>query len=486
MGRRTGWWRGRTVLAGAAALLSVVAPAGQAMTATAADTPPPYRFAADAERIEGATNIADAVRLTPGTYYRSTIRDNGKLYYGLRLDDASTESSTSSASGVSDASHASSAYVSATAVPKPGTKVTYSDGLKVSLQDSDGHRCFSGDAGIARFGPTESPRPLTAWASRRAGPGAYTCKGAGTYTVLVERTSGPGSSLDDWELELQYVSEPALEEVTSTAAPRVWDSASPQMLDGLARTREGGTSFSGARSLEQGVWKDGIRAGQTLFYRVPVDWGQQLDATAELGPADGDGYLGNALVMALHNPVRALVDDADVGYDGSRKRTGLEPLPPVAYENRFAVDDQAGGMRFAGWYYLVVHLAEEMSDKFGDGPFELTLRVRVRGTAGEAPAYSGAAVPRDVFEVTAKDKDAAASGSAATGGDGGDGGGSSSENIAMKAVAVGGIGTGSVLVLGLVMWTVVARRRAGADARERAVPVAGGGASRTYGRSRAR
>lgn len=120
----------------------------------------------------------------------------------------------------------------------------------------------------------------------------------------------------------------------------------PQALDGLARTREGGTSFSGARSLEEGVWKDGIRAGQTLFYRVPVDWGQQLDATAELGPASGDGYLGNALVMALHNPVRALVDDADVGYDGSRKRTGLEPLPPVAYENRFAVDDQAGGMRF--------------------------------------------------------------------------------------------------------------------------------------------
>ncbi|WP_199854777.1 hypothetical protein [Streptomyces dioscori] len=473
MGRRTGWWRGRTVLAGAAALLSVAVPAGRATTATAADAPPSYRFAADAERIEGAEQATEAERLTPGTYYRSTIRDNGKLYYGLRLDEATS---------------ASSAYVSATAVPKPGTKVTYSDGLKVSLQDPDGHRCFSGDAGIARFGPTESPRPLTAWASRRTGPGAYTCKGAGTYSVLVERTSGPGSSLDDWELELRYVSEPALEKAASTAAPQVWDSASPQAFEGPALAREGGTGFSGARSLEQGVWKDGIRAGQTLFYRVPVDWGQQLDATAELGRASGDGYLGNAFVMSLHNPVRALVDDADTGYDGSRKRTALRPLPPVAYENRFAVDDHVGGMRFAGWYYLVVHLAAEVSDKFGDGPIELTLRVRVRGTAGEAPAYSGAAVPRDVFEVTAKDKDAAASGSAATGGDGGNGGdgGSSGENTAMKAVAVGGIGTGCVLVLGLAMWTVVARRRAGAEAAEGAVPVAGGGAARTYGRSRVR
>ncbi|MEU9184876.1 hypothetical protein AB0D14_09965 [Streptomyces sp. NPDC048484] len=460
MGRRTRWWRGRTALAGAAALLSVGASAGQT---PAAGTTPPYRFAAGAERIEGATQLSDAVRLTPGTTYRSTIRDDGKLYYGLRLDKAS------------------SAYVSATAVPKQGTKVVYSDGIKVSLQDAAGHKCFSGDAGAARFGPTESPRPLTAWASRRAGPGAYSCKDVGTYSVLVERTSGSGSSPDDWELELQYVSEPALEETAPTAAPEVWDSASPEVPDGSARPREGGTSFNAARSLEQGVWKDEIQAGQTLFYRVPVDWGQQIDATAELGPADGDGFLGNALVMSLYNPVRALVDDADTGYDGTRQRTALEPLPPVAYENRYAVDDQVGGMRFAGWYYLAVHLGAGMADKFGDGPFELTLSVGVRGAAGKAPAYGGAVAPRDVFEVTAGDRDDAERGTAATGGGGGAG-----ENLAMKAVAAGGIGAGCVLVLGLAVWTVADRRRAAAEAAEGAVPVADGVAARTYGRPRAR
>lgn len=34
----------------------------------------------------------------------------------------------------------------------------------------------------------------------------------------------------------------------------------------------------------------------------------------------------------------------------------------------------------------------------------------------------------------------------------------------MKLIAAGGIGAGSVLVLTLGMWTVVARRRAGTDA----------------------
>ncbi|MGP4043369.1 hypothetical protein [Streptomyces sp. 2A115] len=434
MGRRTVWWRGRTVLAGVAALLAIVASAGHTK---AAGTPDPYRFAPDAKPVDGETNVTDAVRLMPGTTYRSSIRNNGKLYYRLRLDAASN------------------AYVSATAVPKPGAKVVYSDGIKVSVQDSNGRNCFSGDADAARFGPTESPRPITAWASRRAGRGAYSCEGAGTYSVLVERISGAESSPDDWDLELQYVSEPALGKTAPTAAPEVWNSASPEALDGSARTRKGGTSFTEARSLAQGVWKDGIQAGQTLFYRVPVDWGQQIYATAELGPSSGDGFLGSALVISLYNPVRAFVDDADAGYDGKERPTALKPLPPVGYENRYDVDDQVSGMRFAGWYYLAVHLSAEMTDKFGAGPYALTLRVRVSGAAEAAPPYEGAAAPRDVFDVTAGDKDAAASGNVATGG-----AGSSDGNIAMKAVAVGGIGTGVVLVLGLGVWTVVARWRA--------------------------
>jgi hypothetical protein len=449
MGRRTGRWRGRTVLAGAAALFSVVASAGQA---TAAGTPPPYRFAADSERVEGTTTATDAVRLTPGATYRSSIRNKGKLYYGLRLDAVST------------------AYVSATAVPKAGTKVVYADGIKVSIQDPNGHKCFSGDSAEARFGPTESPRPLTAWASRRTGPGTYTCKGAGTYSVLVERISGAESSPDDWELELRYVSEPALKKAASTTAPEVWDSASPQVIDGPARPRKGGTSFNEARGLEQGVWEDLIQAGQTLFYRVPVDWGQQIYATAELGPASGDGFLGNALGLSLYNPVRALVDDAGTGYDGTEKAATLEPLPPVAYENRYDLDDQVSGMRFAGWYYLAVHLGTEMADKFGDGPFDLTLRVRVSGAAGASVAYDGVAAPRDVFDVTAGDKDAASIGAAAPGGDG-DGDAGPDGNTAMKAVAAGGIGAGTVLVLGLGVWTVVVRRRAAAA--EAAGPAAG-------------
>jgi hypothetical protein len=188
--------------------------------------------------------------------------------------------------------------------------------------------------------------------------------------------------------------------------------------------------------------------------------------------------VGNALVMSLYNPVRGFVDDATTGYDGRQRTVDLEPLPPVRYDNRFALDDEMSAVRFAGWYYLAVHLGAPLADRFGDGPLGLTLRVRVAGSAAEGPGYLGTSDPSGVFEITDEDQEAAESGSVgggtASGTTGGSDGGEESgtaeplgnaqgigaDDTAMKVVAVGGIGTGSLLLLGLGVWTVVARRGA--------------------------
>ncbi|WP_406838018.1 hypothetical protein ACICHK_20355 [Streptomyces sp. AHU1] len=424
---------------------------------TAADgTPGPYAFAEDAVTVEGATDTTDSVLLRPGRTYRSSVgvagRD-GRLYYRLDLDPVS------------------GAYVSATAVPRPGTTVSYSDGLKVSLQDADGRNCSS--TGSAHFGATESPHPIAAWASRETGGRQYACQAAGTYYMVLERTgaadaasAGKGPAATEpsasraWDLELGYVSEPALKSASGpTSAPEVWNSASPEALVGDAVHRSGGAGFSRAAPLGQGIWKDRIGPGQTRFYKVPVDWGQQVQATAELGSTSrGEGSVGTALVMSLYNPVRGFVDGVGAGYDGGQRSAAFAPLPPVAYENRYALNDRVSGMRFAGSYYLVVHLAAQVADRFGEGPFGLTLRVGVTGAAGTAPAYAGRPTPRDVFAVPAAGEETAGEGTADGTGTG-DGGGPGRGGI-MKLVAVGGIGTGSLLMLTLGTWTVAARRRA--------------------------
>ncbi|WP_326580594.1 hypothetical protein OG889_22165 [Streptomyces sp. NBC_00481] len=489
MGRRTVWWRAAAAVGAALCATTAAIP-----SAVAADALTPYSYAEGATTVEGATSSTGAVRLAAGETYRSSIGPGGKLYYRLDLGAAAN------------------AYVSATAVPAAGAAVASADGVRVSLQDADAHRC---SYETARFGPTRSAHPVTAWASREVGSDEYMCQGAGVFYVVVERVgtavgTGTGTSTgsasgavtgspsegssEEWGLELGFVSEPAVTKGGPTSAPQSWNSASPEGLSGDPESRRGGSGFATASPVAQGVWQDeaGIRAGETLFYKVPVGWGQQLYATAELGSTTGgDGYVGNAFVMSLYNPVRGFVDDRTANYGGEQRSASLDPLPPVAYENRSSLDDEVSGMRFAGWYYLALHLGTSVADRFGDEPLGLTLRVRLEGEAGAGPGYLGASEPRGVFEVTGEDQEAAESGATGDTLDGaGDGGGGDAETsgagegsgdssgagdqrLAMTVVAAGGIGTGSLLVLVLLVWTLVARRRAPVDAEpERLRPAA--------------
>ncbi|WP_167533678.1 hypothetical protein [Streptomyces marokkonensis] len=402
-----------------------------AAAAGSAGTAGSYAFAEDARSIDGAVTTADAVELVPGRTYRSTLPTTGTTYYRLELDDTST------------------LYASATAVPPAGRDSSVIDGLKVSVQNGDGRSC---DADTATFGAGGSPHPVAAWAMREISPRRSLCKDAGTYYLTVERADpdGKGSSPGPWEIELTAVSEPALEEPGPTEAPEEWNSAPPRPVTGEPERRPGGGGFAEATPLGQGVWRDDIRPGQTLFYKVPVDWGQQLHTTAELGSAGsaGRGFVAAALDLDLYNPARGHVEDLGVGYDGGQKSKSLAPLPPVAYANRHAPGRQVAAVRFAGSYYLVAHLSAEVADDFGDAPVPLTLRVRLSGAAQEGPGYAGRSVPSGLFTVTEEDREAAAEGGAAGG------------DAVYRALAVGGIGAGSALLAGLGVWTLVARRRA--------------------------
>jgi hypothetical protein len=116
-------------------------------------------------------------------------------------------------------------------------------------------------------------------------------------------------------------------------------------------------------------------------------------------------------------------------------------------------------MRFAGWYYLAVHLGTPVGDRFGEGPFGLTLRIRVSGEARPGPVYTGRSAPSGVFEVGARTRGEAADGTG-NGTDGATGGsGRGADSRTMKLLAAGGLGTGSLLLLWLGLWIVLSRRR---------------------------
>ncbi|MFE9855055.1 hypothetical protein [Streptomyces sp. NPDC005780] len=422
--------RGRVTLAAVAAMCAVAALPGPAWAdgETAA-----YTFDPGAEAVAGAVVNTDAKALKAGSVYRSSIKAGEKLYYRLNLD-ATTN-----------------AYVSAVAVPGSGGKVAYGDGITVSVRDSSDLQCSTEDA---RFESAEYPRPIAAYAYRVVEKDSSTCQGPGTYNVLVERESKATSGPEDWELELRYATEPALADDAAmpTEAPEDWPSASPAPpTPATDNRRQGGSGYYDATSLETGEWKDEITPGQTLFYRVPVDWGQQIFATAGLGNSTAsDEYISGALTMALDNPALGHVDDVSpMAYSGKPASVSLDPVPPVAYRNRFDAGSSVSAMRYAGWYYLSVTLSPKVADAYGDKPFPLTLSVKVEGKAEGSP-YEGDA---GIFAVTDKDKDLARSGQSGPQA-------AESESNTMKLVGAAGIGAGAVLVLALGVWTLLARRRA--------------------------
>ncbi|MFE7934067.1 hypothetical protein ACFU6S_36185 [Streptomyces sp. NPDC057456] len=459
--------RGAVVGAVRSAVVGVVLCVASAVlpgqVAVAAPSVPSYAFADDVRSAPAATGTTGAARLEPGATYRSSLQDEEKAYYRLELDGTSN------------------VYVSVTAIPRAGATLSAGDGISVFVQDADSTTCSSDSVTV---GTARSPQPLTAWGARELLPGKGLCQKAGTYYVVVEHTgSGSGSGSDSgsgsgsgeeetdlsaadrlWDLELAPVSESPPAKAAATSVPEAWDSATPTPPGDEPVAVRGGAGFTEAAAVEQGVRSDEIVPGQTLFYKVPVDWGRQLSATVDLGSADKtSGYVVDALDLTLYNPVRATVKETGTGYGGSQKSVSLPPVPPVRYVNRYAPTDPTKSLRFAGSYYLVVHLAAQVAESFGEGPYGLTLRVRLGGSTQAGPGYARQSTPRGFFDVGVPDPEPSAgagAGSADASGDGPSGG-----DPVMKAVAVGGIGTGSALLMVLGVWTLTARRRAAAQMR---------------------
>lgn len=416
----------------------------------------PRAYGTEGRPVDGGTSGEKAARIGPGQFTDS-IGPGATLYYSVDLDAKS------------------SAFISATAAPRPGTAVaSYGDGLEVRLRSVSGEDCSGKSWGFA--GGDES-HPIADYASRIMDPRpSARCQKAGPHLFTVERKGREGSDASRWPIEIRFMNEPGAPGATTTPpAAGSWSSESPVPPSGTAKRARGGSGFNDAGPVFDGVWKDRVRPGETRFYRVPVDWGRQLFAGVEIPDRELDGasaHVSNALGVSLHNPARGQVTDDFGSYGGEQVGVGAGTAP-VAYNNRFDAQDSVSAMRFAGWYYLAVTVHRDVT-QFFDEEVPVTLRITVEGQRKAAPPYRGNAAAAG-FAVTDEDREAAKNGTAPEAGP---------STGALRLVGVAGIGTGTVLVLGLAGWRLVARRRAaaatagtgtGAGAHQPSVPEGGFG-----------
>lgn len=208
-----------------------------------------------------------------------------------------------------------------------------------------------------------------------------------------------GEDLDGEPVQLVVSEEPPVDRVESLPAPAEAPGATDPWREGPGV--EGptpGASFNDAPLLDAGSHRQSLVPGEVQFFRVPVDWGQRLQAQIRMvrpGAALADA-------IGLVRPVDVLV----YGPSYDRVATGGRTIvntsgptsravstPEVRYRNREALTIARGASE-AGDYYVGVSLSGDSSGREGEAflvPYTLT--VRTVGEPSGAPSYLAEGVP---------------------------------------------------------------------------------------------
>lgn len=383
-----------------------------------------YETAADAQQVKGATSAgAEGPRLTPGTYI-DTISAGERKYYRVVLDDTSN------------------AYVSAVLAPPREGRVSATDGIRVSLRSTQGAQCsVSND--ITFGGAT--PLPVADYSTRRIGKGRE-CQSAGDYVYSVEWIGASGSSnANRWPVELKFMTEPGLKVgAAMPSEPTAERSRLPGQVKGPTQGASGGSGFNDATPVGHGVWHDRLNPGESRFYRVPLDWGQQLFLDADFGDSVVTGAATAAgLRMTVFNTARGFAEDAEGDYRGRPTTLSLSTAP-TAFANRISDLDDRSAMRFSGWYYIRISLDQRLIN-----PLPVTLRVGIAGEPQDGPDYDGDAMAAG-FGISKVERAAAQQNALLDDDD--------DRAEMLTIVGVVGLVLGTMLVSWLAIWAVLSRR----------------------------
>ncbi|MFE1769854.1 VWA domain-containing protein [Streptomyces sp. NPDC059008] len=407
-----------------------------------------YRF--KGKPVRGTATRSGAPDIGPGQYLDS-IGPNEERYYATDLDAVST------------------ADFSATVVPQPGAAVDSLDTLRTRIAYGTDSSC---DSTSEMFGQTEGATPLTSGVSRVPSQGGTsTCDKAGRYWLVVERKAAKGSDAARWPMELTFhVEQPLAKGVTPAQSEPEYGAGDKDatLPTGASKDVTGGTGFNDARTLHPGVWRDKILPAQTLWYKVPVGWGQQLRYDVEFGNEPTvRGYSSHISYGAtqVYTPFRAPVGSGagqfsrHASYDGRLAALSMGTVP-VSWTNRYETHPNVIPVHHKGDFYLAVTLGAKASQIAENPRIGVVLRVAVLGKEKSGPEAGASAAKVDTSPGE--------SGRSADGGDGGGGGWSTGRVVAL---AVGGVGV--LLLAGLALAYVRARRKPAA-AEGNSDPMRGG------------
>jgi Ca-activated chloride channel family protein len=328
-------------------------------------------YAPQGTPVEGTDDADGAPLLAPGQYL-DTIGDGAE-----------------SETYLVDPAEGGTLHVSATDRPT-SSSLSDSEQIEIVVSTPDGEVCDQEQA--SSLGAFDRLTPVTA-AVRVDGESLAECGGA-PYAVSVHRTDGSGVQ----PLEVTVLEEPAVEDAESLppAAEPGEFAVRGEPASGKPEAVFGSPSFTSAPLLEPGAYTDSILVGETLFYGVQLDWGQQLVCDVRFGRSapvhQALGSRNPTAIVQSFGPLRdgffdpSQLDTDRQLFNASRAVSVHFATPPVRYHNR---DGQLGVQpaSLPGTYYCSAFLNGD-SDYAAAGEVPIELTMSVVGTAGEgAPTY---------------------------------------------------------------------------------------------------
>lgn len=334
--------------------------------------------------VTGSTDPADPTDLAAGLWSTTLASESEPLHFSY---DRRIQGST--------------VHIGVVGAPAGGD----GDGLSIAatdaaIDDPEGDDCGSDTA------TTDSSAPYGTFGAQvvvgdEADQPDSTCPSADTVAITLSRYSSYNEA--DLPVALKIVEEAP---VSDRGAPLpdseelsfdVPDAADPA---DAAAGPAGAASFDDAPLVDTTAGTVTLAAtvteGTELLWRVPVTWGDQLVARADIPAVEADdaeglgypnSYVALALVQPDRQPYTLTGDDTSYGYYGGSDRSRLVAASyPLRYVNRFD-SDAAPLLPGDHWVSLTVASAPEERAAL-DVPVQLTLEVT--HTDAKPPTYQAA------------------------------------------------------------------------------------------------
>lgn len=328
--------------------------------------------------ISGAAAYRDAPIAAPGQYL-DTIAQHETKYYALNVPQGAM------------------AYFSATvAFPHVRQKQSGNDNsvLYLRVYGEDGKDC-----NVFEFEQVVNTSDGVALTVTKAWDGATktdsgsdsaanACRGGGRYYFAPEWHGVADNMPQQMPMELLFGIEPAAGDPGPPASTTKTVFTPPT---GSAVAVTGGGSFNAAATVEgSGSYSDTLQRGESVFYRVPLGWGQGLAYRVNFLDSDKHGLDGlSRVTTTLYSPIRTEIDHDFASYNGeSATMPAGDPLAtlPVRYSNRAAGTGKGADQSLAGWYYIAVSVSASNVEGLG-APVPIRLDVTVGGTPEPGPHY---------------------------------------------------------------------------------------------------